>query len=104
MLNKSDSSESVIFPTALVKICNSGGQFVFLRAVIDACSDVSYITRSAVKQLNLHLQKSEIQTVGVGNVVTADCNETASFELQSRIDSSFSRKMRAYVIDTISSN
>lgn len=104
LLNRTDESDCVIFPTALVKVCNSSGQFVFFKAVIDACSDVSYITRSAVKQLNLHLQKSEIETVGVGNVVTAECNETASFELQSRIDSSFSRKMRAYVIDTISSN
>lgn len=96
--------QSVIFPTAVVKVSDSNGNSVLLRAVIDACSDASYITNNAVKQLNLQAVKSKIQTVGLGDVVTADCKKIVFFQISSRVEPSFSKQMRAYVMDSISSN
>lgn len=99
-----DSDDSVVFPTALVKVVTSAGNSVVLRAMIDTCSDASYITEHAVKMLKCHIQKTEVQTTGLGNCPTASCVGVVSFEVCSTVNSSFSKHISAYVLSLISPN
>lgn len=99
-----ESESSVIFPTALVKISSPSGHSIVLRAIIDACSDVSYISKEAADRLTLAYTSTLIQVRGVGDVLTTESRSVASFKLQSLINSEFSEIIQAHVLPKISSD
>lgn len=99
-----ESNSNVIFPTALVMISSARGHSLVLRAIIDTCSDVSYITEEAAKKLCLSLTSTLIQARGVGDVVSTESRCVAAFKLHSLTDKTFSTLMQAYVLPTISSD
>lgn len=102
LVSESDINDSVVFPTALVKVLTATGQTVVLRAMIDTCSDASYITEHAVRSLKIPIKKTDVQTTGLGNCPTASCVGLVSFEVLSLVDSSFRKLVSAYVLSLIS--
>lgn len=101
LVSESGLNECTIFPTALVKVLNRNGQHVVLRAMIDNCSDASYITDNAAKKLQLSIQNIELQVSGLGNSPTAKTTGIVSFNIQS-INHSFIKTISAYVLPLIS--
>lgn len=103
-VSEPELNENTIFPTALVKVLNENGNYVILRAMIDNCSDASYITESAVRRLKLPIKPSEFQVSGLSNSPTAKTVGLVSFEIQSMTDCNFIKPISAFVLTLISSN
>lgn len=104
LMSASEENQSVVFPTALVKVKNSEGGYVVLRAMVDSCSDASYITESAARKLRLPIERVNIQVSGLGNNVTSESKGMTSFNIHSLVKSTFNRKVNAYVLSLISPN
>lgn len=100
----SEIDRNVVFPTALVRVSNSAGQSLILRAIIDACSDSSFITERVIRKLTLPLTSTLVEASGVGNVATVCSKSLTSCRIQSLILPSFSLSIRAYVLKKISSD
>lgn len=99
----SESNSNIIFPTALVKVLNSEGHCLILRALIDSCSDASYISKSAATKLNLPFNTTFSQTRGLGDIITAESKQVTTFQIQSLNDNSFKKSIDAYILPKISS-
>lgn len=95
---------NVIFPTSLVRVLNCDGNYVVLRAMIDVCSDASYITEVALKKLKLPMKKVNIQVSGLGDTVTSESKGLASFMIESLVNRSFTKNVNTYVLSLISPN
>ena len=93
-----------VFPTVLVNVINSSGHFLTLRALVDKCSDASYITEQAVKRLGIPVRQTHIQTTGLGDTPTVLCTGISSFDIQSLVNSAFNKSITAYVLQKISPN
>ena len=104
MISKSSVKEITIFPTVLVNVINSYGKMVTLRALIDKCSDACYVTEQAVISLGCPIQKTEVQTTGLGGATTGTCTGISSFDIQSIVNPYFKQSISAYVLDKISPN
>ena len=99
----SKTTTEVLFPTAQVNAVNDQGFALKFRALVDACSDESYITERVVKKLQLQTETRAIETTGLGGSSTMNYERVASFTLQSLVCPSFSMKLKAYVLPRISS-
>lgn len=99
-----DQRTKSLFPTALLKTINRNGKETLLRSIIDQCSDASYISQSAVKQLQLQTKRVTVQTSGLGNVPTAESTAIVNFKVQSLYDEHFSISIKAYVLPIVSSS
>lgn len=104
MVSATKLHESVVFPTALVRVWNSVGQSVVLRAMIDACSDASYITEKAAQKLCLPVKNKMVLIAGLGDNTTAQSQGITSFKIQSLVNQSFVKQISAYVLKLISPN
>lgn len=98
----SETENSVVFPTALIRVSNMEGHSVILRALIDSCSDVSYITKEAAKTLNLVLSETLVEVKGVGDTVSTESRSITAFRMHSLINRNFSSVISAYVLPKIS--
>lgn len=92
LANMSEEDRSIIFPTALVRVVHSG-QSVVLRAMLDTCSDASYITEKAAKKLKLPVKQALVKIAGVGDNATAESRGITSFLIQSLVNESFTKTM-----------
>lgn len=102
LVSASEETQSVVFPTALVRVAGQGGKEVVLRAMVDACSDASYITEGAAKSLGLPVEKTSVQISGLGNNVTSESKGITSFKIKSLCNKVFSKTVNAYILATIS--
>lgn len=100
--SETQTGVSVIFPTALVKVLDGNGRFVILRAMIDACSDASYITERAVQNINAKIKDTVVQIAGISDQTIIESRGIASFNIRSLVNDSFSQKIDAYVLKSIS--
>lgn len=99
-----DQRSKSLFPTALIKAINRNGKELILRSIVDQCSDASYISQSAVKQLQLSTKSVMIQTSGLGNVPTAESSAVVRFKIKSLYDEMFSIEVVAYVLPIVSTS
>ena len=60
------ASSEVILPTAIVNLWAKDGTQNPIRALIDQCSQASYINEHVVQKLGLRKQKTSVQITGVG--------------------------------------
>lgn len=97
----SNCDEKVIFPTAKVNVSAKNGAKLILRALVDACSDVSYISEHVVQKLQLVKKPTRIETAGLSNSNTGISNAFVPIQLQSLYDTSFQMYIKAYVIPVI---
>lgn len=99
----SETDSNIVFPTALVRVSNSVGQTLILRAIVDACSDSSFITERTIRKLNIPLIPTLVEASGLGNVATVCSKSLTSCMIQSLTTPSFTCSIRAYVLKHISS-
>lgn len=97
----SSSEENAIFPTAVVRVLTRNGAKALVRALVDACSDVSYISEQTVQRLQLSKKPTFIETSGLSNSTTGVSNYFVVLEIQSTYNDSSSLHVRAYVIPEI---
>ncbi|KAL7725853.1 hypothetical protein ACLKA6_014887 [Drosophila palustris] len=59
------SSSTAVLPSALVQIQDNQGQFHVVRALLDSCSEVSFITEETVKRLQLKRSRVNQEVSGI---------------------------------------
>lgn len=97
------SNSAVLFPTALVNVVNNNGFALKFRALVDACSDESYVSERVVKKLQLKTTSRSVETIGLGGVSTMSSESITSITIKSLIQPDFSTTLKAYVLPKISS-
>lgn len=100
MIAKTNSA--VLFPTALINVINSNGYALRFRALVDACSDESYVTERVVRKLQLKTNSRLVETSGLGGVSTMSSESVTSLTIQSLVQPEFLMKLQAYVLPKIS--
>jgi hypothetical protein len=81
--NKTEfSSSSTILPTAVVNVlsCDSN-KSLSLRALLDSCSQSSYITEEIVQQLKLKRKRVQVSSTGIGGVTTSKITSAVVFNI-----------------------
>ncbi|CAG9769912.1 unnamed protein product [Ceutorhynchus assimilis] len=66
-----------IFPTAIIKIKNSGGIFLPIRVLLDSASAANFISEGCLRRLGLPREKCEMQIAGIGNSGYVTAREVA---------------------------
>lgn len=92
----------VLLSTALVKVQNSQGQFIELRALIDKGSEASLITERALRWLNLPKLPVKAIVTGISGVVADSCSKVVHLNLQSRFKD-FQIDITAFVMQKLTS-
>ena len=99
----SNSRSDILFPTSLVSVESSKGKSMILRAVLDPCSEASYISENAVARLQLSKTRENVETFGVGKCPTATVQYKTTFKARSLVDRMFNYDVEAYVLEEICS-
>lgn len=79
-------TKKVLLATALVRVQNSVGNFVTLRAMIDSGSEATLISDSVVKWLGLSKRSVHTLITGVGDVRLDPCKHVVDFSLRSNVN------------------
>lgn len=86
--------------TALIRIVNSNGQSIQLRALLDNGSQNHFITKDACQKLNLNLEKIHVAVAGIGKSQTSITRVTC-IEIYSNRNS-FKTQLNCLVVPEIS--
>ncbi|XP_075156248.1 uncharacterized protein LOC142229564 [Haematobia irritans] len=89
--------------TAWVKIVKDHQSFS-VRALIDPCSDDSFISAKIQKLLRLPTKPISAEITGLGNQELTKCTRIATFTLSSMEESKFSVEMDALVVSDVTGN
>ena len=98
-----DSPNTVLLATALVKIIDETGHIVTARALIDNCSQASFISESLYKRLHIPYQSAKLPISGVLGKTSFVCKKWVNFILKPWFYSDFSMEIDAYVLPKVSS-
>ena len=83
--------------TVMVKIRNEYGQEHLVRALLDPCSQASFISESAAQRLQLSRSSVMGEVKGVGQMTT-QIRHSTELEILSTIKSGIKLKLTAYVV------
>lgn len=72
------------------------------QAIMEACSDESYVSERVVMKFQLPTTPRTIETCGLGGISTMSCDSISSITIQSLTQSDFSKRQKAYVLLKIS--
>lgn len=98
--NVTDSSFSeTLLPTAIVSVLNTQGASLDIRALVDQCSQSSYVTEECVQRLKLKRLPTRAQIITLGGAVTNQTNKVALVTLKL---SDCVLKFKALVVSRIS--
>ena len=92
----STQGHGALLATALVNIQTGRGIHTF-RALLDPCSQETFISEAAVHKMQLRRKLVQGQVTGVGQM-TSSIKHAVEVEVLSRVDNNFKIKCRAYVI------
>ena len=81
-VNLCESSSTVLLASALVKIVNETGHIVSARALIDNCSQVSFISESLYRKLHISSQSAKLPISGVLGNTSFVCKKWVNFVLK----------------------
>ena len=95
------TSTGVLLATALVYVSAPNGQKVLARALLDNCSEASFISESLLQRLRLGTKPVFKKISGVGGVRSITCQKEAEFLIHPHFSSSFSCKVNALVLQTV---
>ncbi|XP_073967400.1 uncharacterized protein [Choristoneura fumiferana] len=89
--------QAVLMPTALVQVKAENGEKHLMRALLDPCSQESFITEAAAQRLRLRRASISGHVTGVGQMKTIlkHCTE---LQFSSRIEPTLTMKVTAYVV------
>lgn len=98
----SDSQAVRILGTALIRIVNSSGYSITVRALLDSGADDNYIINSAVQNAGLKKYSAVAAITGLNDVTVGSTDHKVNFQIQS-LDGSFQLDSSASVVETITS-
>lgn len=90
-----------LLATAIVKIKNSSGQFIRIRALVDLGSGYTLITEKLAKKLGFIPKIQSIPIVGIGEVVAQDKTSSINITIQSDIDQSFNLEVETFTMKVV---
>ncbi|XP_037823625.1 uncharacterized protein LOC119611991 [Lucilia sericata] len=96
-------SKKVMLATAWVNIIN-GGIFYKARALIDPCSDESFISEKLQKLLKLPTNPVSAEITGLGGDIISRSSKIASFVITSVYDPQLSVNVQALVVSRVTGN
>lgn len=96
-------SGGVLLATALVKVQGDSGIELLVRALIDPCSQASFISGSLCQRLKLKVQKVDVPIKGTGGVLLSTVTKSAEVIIKSRLNSDFTCKVDALILSKVSS-
>ena len=89
--------------TAIVKACSKDGLEVLARALIDQCSQASFITTALFKKLRLKKEPAQLPVSGIGGKTDLVCSNMVNLQVRPHFYSDFVINVEAFIIPTISS-
>jgi hypothetical protein len=90
-------SHAVMMPTALVQVNTVSGEKHLMRALLDPCSQESFITESAAQKLRARRTSISGHVTGVDQMKTP-LKYAAEIQFSSRIEPEMNMKVTAYVV------
>lgn len=93
-------SNEAVFATAMVKVVNKTGESIEIRALIDPCSQDSFISESVVQTLNLTKYYAPSSVIAIGGTPPGECLYRTNFKIRS-IYNDFELFTSAAIRDTI---
>ena len=94
-------SESLL-ATAMIRVSGINGQESLVRALVDQCSQASFIKKSLVKNLNLPVYSVKLPVSGIGGNIAYTCSKVASFFIKPHFVSDFEMEVEAHILPKIS--
>lgn len=98
-LHANSSSTQVLLPTVKVKVYDSRGHHLFVRALLDSGSQASFITSSLMKKLSLAPKNKATNIVGIGNNKNK-INQCVNIEIHSPVQN-VQLEVTCNVVDSI---
>lgn len=93
-------SNEAVFATAMVKVVNKTGESIEILALIDPCSQDSFISESVVQTLNLTKYYAPSSVIAIGGTPAGECLYRTNFKIRS-IYNDFELFTSAAIRDTI---
>lgn len=100
---RSTPKDTVLLTTARVYVQSNTGEKVLVRALIDQCSQSSFISQSLCQLLRLKSRPSQLNISGVGGMNSAACDKAVEITIQPYFTSTFSCKVTTHVLPKVSS-
>ena len=92
----------VLLATALVRVYDATGYWYLARALIDQCSQSSFITDAFCQKLRLPRSVSNTCISGVAGIKTERAKGVTKFFIRPRFDSSFSCEIETLILPKVS--
>ena len=102
LVNESASARSTLLATALVNVRDTNGKLHTERAMIDPCSQCSFVSDALCKKLQLSTRLDTLAISGIGGNPPNLVKGAATLELFSQHDAKVRLKFSAYVLHIIS--
>ena len=71
-----------LLATAIVKVCSSDGFEILAKALIDQCSQASFVTTSLYKRLHLKKQKAQLPVSGIDGKNDLVCSNMVNLQVR----------------------
>ena len=85
-------------PTAIIKVSNDVACDFLARALIDQCSQASFISRSLLRKLRIPKKSTYLPISGVGGSSELACTQLVNFDVKPNFYSDFVLNIDAFVI------
>ena len=99
---KSAGPATNLLATAWLYIVNERGSSRLIRALVDPCSQASFITTEIHRYLNLPSEKCSLLVEGMNDAKLASCKVSTMFLIRPHFPSDYCCKVKAYVSSKIS--
>lgn len=102
-LHSHDASVNILLPTIRVKLIDRHGSDIYVRALLDSASQVSFVTTELVEKLGLKTKSQTSNIVGIGNK-NQTINKCVDLTLHSPVNDYVKLNVKFNVVDSITSN
>ncbi|CAB0029298.1 unnamed protein product [Trichogramma brassicae] len=92
---------TILLATALVRVIGPTGRCVLARAMIDQCSQASYITANLQRKLKLETESVSHISLGLDDATQARSDKMARLTVAPHFDSQFRLECGAYVVKSV---
>lgn len=97
------ASKKVMLATAWMNIISFGSTYK-VRALIDPCSDESFVSEKIQKLLKLPISPISAEITGLGGRVISKCGKMANFKVVSLFDQNMTLNIQALVVSHVTGN
>ncbi|XP_034945021.1 uncharacterized protein [Chelonus insularis] len=94
---------TIILPTAIIKVSNSVGEFIPIRALLDQGSEISLISEKIAQKLRLTRKQSSLPIIGIGAYQSGNTRGITSVKIQPRFKSTFKLTVDAHILPRLTS-